>query len=64
MCNAIHRYAKANNEYMKNYNKNVESSFLEYLDANNLYRWAMFKKLPVGDFELINPEYYTEDIIK
>ena len=49
---------------MKNYNKNVESSFLEYLDANNLYRWAMFKKLPVGDFELINPEYYTEDIIK
>ena len=37
MCNAIHRYAKANNKYIKNYNKNVESSLIEYLDANNLY---------------------------
>ena len=37
MCNAIHRYAKANNRYKKNYNKNFESSFIEYLDANNLY---------------------------
>ena len=64
MCNAIHRYAKANNKYMKNYNKNVKSSFLEYLEANNLYGWAMSKKLRVGEFELINPEDYTEDIIK
>ena len=37
MCNAIHRYAKTNNKYMKNYNKNVESLFIEYLEANNLY---------------------------
>ena len=64
MGNAIHRYAKANNKYMKNYNKNVKSSFLEYLEANNLYGWAMSKKLRVGEFELINPEDYTEDIIK
>ena len=37
ICQAIHRYAKANNKYMKNYNKNIESSYIEYLDANNLY---------------------------
>ena len=64
MCSAIHRCAKANNKYMKNYNKNVESSFIEYLDANNLYGCAISKKLPVGEFEWINPEDYTEGIIK
>ena len=33
ICHVIHSYAKANNKYMKNYNKNIESSYLMYLDA-------------------------------
>ena len=37
ICQATHRYAKENNKYMKNYDKNIESSYIEYLDANNLY---------------------------
>ena len=48
MCQATCKYATANNKYMKNYNKNLASSFLEYLGANNLYGWAMINKLPVG----------------
>ena len=37
MCQVSHHYAKANNRYLKNSDKNIESSYIEYLDANNLY---------------------------
>ena len=53
ICHAMHRYAKANNKYMKDYNKDEEESFLEYLDANNLYGWAMSEPLPVDGFDCI-----------
>ena len=51
ICHSIHRYAKANNKYMKNYNNNEESSCIQYLDANNFYGQAMSKKLPVNGFK-------------
>ena len=44
ICHSIHRYTKANNKYMNNYDKNKESSYIRYLDANNLYGWALSQK--------------------
>ena len=65
MCQASYRYAKANNKYMKNYNKNKESSFLIYDDANNFYGFPMCKKLPVSDFKWVDDlSIFTEDFIK
>ena len=46
-------YAKVNNKDMKNYDKNEESSFLMYLDANNLYGCPLTEKLPVGNFKWV-----------
>ena len=54
ICHSIHRYAKAKNKYMKKYNKNKDSSYIQYLDTNNLYGWAMSQKLPVNDIKWIN----------
>ena len=51
MCQATYRHSKANNKYMKIYDKNQESSYLEYLDANNLHGWAMCEKLLVNGFK-------------
>ena len=51
ICHATHRYSKANNKYMKNYDRNKESSYIQYLDASNLYGWAMSQKLHVDGFK-------------
>ena len=67
MCQATHRYAKANNKYMKNHDKNKESTYLEYLDANNLYGRAMSKKLPAGNFKWIEKDdisKFDEEFVK
>ena len=50
---------------MKNYDKNNESSYIEYLAANNLYGWAMSQKLPINGFKWVkNLPKFNEDFIK
>ena len=49
---------------MQNYNNNEESSYIQYLDANNLYGWAMSKKLPTSGFKWIDNNEINEDFIK
>ena len=55
---AVYRYAKAKNKYMKNYNMSIESSYLEYLDVKNLYGQAMSQKRPVNSFK------WVEDLLE
>ena len=52
-CYSICRYAKANNKYLKDYDKNKNFSCIEYRDIINLYGWAMSQKLSVNNFEWI-----------
>ena len=58
ICQATHKYAKVNNKYMKNYDKNIESSYIEYLNANNLFEWAMSQKLPTNGFKWVKQKPY------
>ena len=55
MCGGVsyiaHRYARANNKYMKEYDEKVPSKYIMYLDTNNLYGWAMSQHLPTGNFK-------------
>ena len=65
ICHAILTYAKANNKYIKDYNKDEEESFLQYNDANNLYGFAVSEPLPVDGFKWMkNLSKIDEDFIK
>ena len=66
VCHAIHRYAKANNKYMRNYDEKEGSSYIQYLDANNMaYGWAMSQKLPVRGFKWEkNMLKFTKEFLK
>ena len=56
------RYAEANNKYMKDFDESKPSTFIQYLDANNLYGWAMTQKLPTHGFKWINVD--TSSVLK
>jgi hypothetical protein len=50
-----HRYAKANNPYIEGYAASKPTSYIMYVDANNLYGWSMMENLPISHFEWCNP---------
>ena len=60
MCGGVsyiaNRYGKANNKYMEEYNEKKPSKYIMYLDANNLYGWAMSQYLPYGSFKWLSNE--------
>ena len=59
-----HRYAKANNKYLPDYDPNSPSQFLIYLDANNLYGYALSQPLPTGKFRFLDvPENFDVDSV-
>ena len=65
ICHAIQRYATANNKYMKDYNKDKDSYYIQYLDANNLYGMAMTEKLPVKGFKWMDDiSMINEDFVQ
>ena len=53
ICHSIYQYAKSNNKYMKDQDKDKESSCIHYWDVNNLYGWEMLQKLPVNNLEWV-----------
>ena len=65
MQDAINRYKKANNKYMKDCEKNKEPSYLKYQNVNNLYGWSISQNLSVNGFEWVDEtSQFNESFIK
>ena len=67
---SVHRWAAANNPYMgSEYEPSKPTKYLQYLDANNLYGWAMSQQLPTGEFRWVefwkdwNPKTIVEELV-
>ena len=50
---SVHRWVAANNPYMEEYDSSKPTKYLQYLEANNLYGWAMSQPLPTGEFKWV-----------
>ena len=63
MTHITKRYAEANNKYMSDYNPDKPSTYIQYLDANNLYGWAMSQPLPTHGFKWLH-DLTVDGVIK
>ena len=65
ICHFIYGYVKANNKYMKDYDKDKESSYLQYWDANDLYGWVMSQKFLIENFKWVKDiSKFDESFVK
>ena len=65
ICHSVNWHAKSENKYMKDYDKNKESSHTQYWNANNLYDWAISQKPLINNFEWIKDTFqFNEGFIK
>ena len=60
ICYIAKRHNKANNKYMKRYDRSEEKKYITYLDANNLYGWAMSQYLPYSGFKWLNQKEISD----
>ena len=65
ICHFINKFAKANNQYMRDYNKNKELSYFKYTNVDILYGRTISQKLPVHGFEQVeNLSEFDEGFVK